>query len=64
MNKQSLLFTAALASAMVLAGCSTQPKVESTSTSTPAPVQTVQPQPAPAPVAPAGSASMSDQASF
>jgi hypothetical protein len=62
MNKQSLLFTTALASAMVLAGCSTQPKVESTSTSTPAPVQTVQPQPTPAPVAPAGSASMSDQA--
>ncbi len=35
MNKQSLLFTTALASAMVLAGCSTQPKVESTSTTMP-----------------------------
>ncbi len=64
MNKQSLFLTTAMASAMVLAGCSTQPQVKSTSAPTPAPVQVAKPQPASAPEeSSAGSAKMSDQAS-
>ncbi|KUJ75513.1 hypothetical protein AVO42_09345 [Thiomicrospira sp. XS5] len=64
MNKQSLFLTTAIASAMVLAGCSSQPKVKSTSAPTPAPAQVANPQPAPAPTeASAGSAKMSDQGS-